>query len=388
MKVLACPDPHCYYDNHSRLGEDGTPSRLADWGQTADALVRLAIQQKVDLVVVPGDYFVTPRPPARAIIEVTRRFARLEEAGIPVVGCSGNHDTPGPGQLGPVDVIATLGRPAWGITTAQVITAAGIQVAVLPWAKPSAFTQEADSQGDAIQQTVDALLATARALAAQIDPSRQAILIGHWAVSGCRTSSGQTLFGEEPTLPVAELQALPFQAVIMGHIHRPQIMDETPGYPPVIHTGALERRDFGEENDPRGAYIVDLDTLKATWHDLPARRFLTIDLEPGDGWECRLHAEPVRDEIVRVCYRATEEQAKQFDHAAIIRALQEAGAHHVAGIFPEIDRGERSREATVTESTGPLEAMSKWLELKNDVSAELKGKALVVAGELLQEVSA
>ncbi|HHW13686.1 MAG TPA: exonuclease SbcCD subunit D [Firmicutes bacterium] len=391
MKVLAIPDLHCHYDNYSRPGEDGTPSRLVDWRRTADALVKLAIRERVDLAVAPGDYFVTPRPPARAIIEVANLFARLEAAGIPVVGCSGNHDTPGPGHPGPVDVIATLGQRAWGITTPQVVEVAGIQVAVLPWAKPSAVAAESESTGDAIQQTAGVLLGIARALAAQCDLSRPTIMIGHWAVAGCRTSSGQVLFGEEPTLPLAELQTLPFQAVIMGHIHRPQEWT-SPGAPPVIHTGALERRDFGEEHDRRGAYIVDLDTREVQWHDLPARRFLTIDLanvtggirsEPTE-WEL----DQVRDAIVRVCYRATEEQAKGIDHADIIETLYDSGARHVAGVFPEIIRGERGREASVTETTSPLEALDKWLALRADLSEDLRTKARAEAEALLKEVSA
>jgi exonuclease SbcD len=387
MKILAIPDLHCFYDNYSRTLEDGTPSRLADFRLTAGALVELAVAENVALAVAPGDYFVNPRPP-RAIIEVARLFSRLEDAGVPAIGCGGNHDAPGPGQPGPVDLIATLGRGAWGITTPQVVTVAGLQVAVLPWAKPSAFVEGAESQADANQQTVEALLAIARSLAGQLDHTRPAILIGHWAVAGCQTSSGQMLFGEEPTLPLAELQALPFQAVIMGHIHKPQIMDASPGQPPVIHTGALTRRDFGEENDPRGAYIVDLDTREVTWHHLPTRYFLTLDLEVGDDIEDILHGQPTGGAIVRARYRATQEESKQFDHAKIIQALYDAGAYHVAGVFPEIDRGERSREASITESTGPIDALKKWLGLRSDISEDLRARAIAEAAALLEEVQA
>jgi exonuclease SbcD len=401
MKVLAIPDLHCFYDNYSRVGEDGIPSRLSDFRQTSDAVVRLAVRERVDVAVAPGDYFVNPRPAPRAIIEVARMFSSLEEAGITVVGCNGNHDTPGPGQPGPVDVIATLGRSAWGITSPQVVVANGLQVAVLPWAKPSAFIQDAENVGDANQRTSEALLGIAHALSAQLDHTRQAILIGHWAVAGCQTSSGQVLFGEEPTLPLSELQALPFQAVIMGHIHKPQLWTGPgrpstihPGavqlVPPVIHTGALTRRDFGEENDPRGAYIVDLDTREVAWHDLPTRRFLTIDLEVGDENDIEhvLHGQPTSGAIVRARYRANEEEAKRFDHGAILKALHDSGAYQVAGIFPEVDRGERGREASITESTGPIEALEKWLQLRSDISGDLRAKVMAEAATLLEEVQA
>ncbi|MDI6872653.1 MAG: hypothetical protein QME79_15135, partial [Bacillota bacterium] len=73
-KVLAIPDLHTTYENYSHPLEDGTSSRLADWRRTADALVALAIREKVDLAVAPGDFFTTPRPTARAIIEVAGLF--------------------------------------------------------------------------------------------------------------------------------------------------------------------------------------------------------------------------------------------------------------------------------------------------------------------------
>ena len=395
MKVLAIPDLHAFPENYSRPSEDGIPSRLADWRRTADALVELAVRERVDLAVAPGDYFTNPKPPARAIIEVATLFRRLEDAYIPVVGCNGNHDLAGPGQAGPVDIIAKLGNPQWGITTPwAALVCPGVQVAVLPWAKPGSLLQNSESASDLVQRTSQALMDIARGFAAQLDPNRPAILIGHWPVAGCVLSSGQSLAGGEPSLPLHELQALPFRLIVMGHIHRPQFWQHLSGSI-VLHTGAFQRNDFGEEHDKRGAYIVDIETGVVEWHDLPARRFYTFCLD--DDTDVRAWLEGVigtgddfaaaRDAICRVTYRCTDELHRQVDQAALIRALEEAGAHQVAGVYPEIIKADRARASELTEQTLPLEALDAWLAMRTDLSAELRSEVRQAAESLMEEVT-
>jgi exonuclease SbcC len=195
--------------------------------------------------------------------------------------------------------------------------------------------------GDLIGRTSAALVAIVRGLAAQIDQIRPAILIGHWAISGCQTSSGMTMVGGEPALPLGDLQSGPWRAVIMGHIHRPQVF---PGDPVVLHTGAMERVDFGEERDPRGCYIVDTESGEATWHELPVRRFCTITLDDAEvhyvaggahaGIPLAAHEDRVRDAICRVRYRVTSDQAQRIDNGGLVRALDAAGAKKSEIILP------------------------------------------------------
>lgn len=389
-KVLCVGDPHCYYDNYSRMTEGGISSRLADWIRTGDAIVDLARRERVDLVVVPGDLYPNARPSSQAQIAVAELFTQLE-AIAPVVACNGNHDIAGPGQPGPVDLLGALGRPRWGITSPTIVEVAGIQVAVLPWAKPSGLITEAEGAGDLTARTSAALVAIVRGLTTQVDPSRPAILIGHWAIAGCQTSSGMTISGGEAALPLGELQAGPWRAVIMGHIHKPQVF---PGSPVVLHTGAMERVDFGEEDDPRGCYIVDTDTAEATWHALPVRRFWTWNLHPTEvdalaaGEKYALYDQTIfaRDAICRIRYRCTEEQAQRIDQGRLREVLEGFGAYHVAGVVQETVRADRTRAQGLSEETSPLTALDAWLDLRSDLTLDLKDEARAAAQALLEEV--
>jgi exonuclease SbcC len=394
-KILCGGDPHCWYDNYSRPADDGRPSRLVDWIRTGEAMLRLAKDQHVDLVVIPGDLFPNARPSSQAMIAMAQLFTSFELANIPVIACNGNHDIAGPGQPGPVNVLAELGRPRWGITTPAIVDVAGLQVAVLPWAKPSGLLADASGAGDLAARTSAALVDIIRGLGAQVDPAKPAILIGHWAIGGCQTSSGMTISGGEPALPLGDLQAGPWRAVIMGHIHKPQVF---PGTPVVLHTGAMERVDFGEEHDPRGCYIVDTETGEVTWHDLPVRRFWTWTISDTGvavlanamGTQSLVTLVPAtidaKGAICRIRYRCTEDQAKRIDNGALVRVLEEAGAYHVAGVYPEIIRADRSRAEGLTERTSPLEALDTWMAMKTDVPLDIKSAARAAAEQLLQEV--
>jgi exonuclease SbcD len=220
-------------------------------------------------------------------------------------------------------------------------------------------------------------------------PGRRNILIGHWTISGSVASSGQLLYGgTEPVIPLAELQAMEWDAVLFGHIHKAQVLSEKPF---IGYAGALERVDFGEEDDPRGCYIHDLDAGTYGWIDLPARRFHTIsasisseeDVAEDLYWFCKTI--PVTEAIARVKYKVTEDLAPLVDHAKIMDLLKASAPEYIAGIFPEITRSERSREASVTEETGPLDALSKWLD-KKEVSRGFKDGLMIVAAEMIKEV--
>jgi hypothetical protein len=105
--------------------------------------------------------------------------------------------------------------------------------------------------------------------------------------------------------------------------------------------------------------------MSVTWQfvEIPSRPFLALDLDgaqmqtlPDTEWQ------DVTDAVVRVRYRATEEQARRVDHAAIARALMDAGAWKVFAIQPTILRENRARIEGATEDLAPLAALGLWMD--------------------------
>jgi exonuclease SbcC len=192
---------------------------------------------------------------------------------------------------------------------------------------------------------------------------------------------------------MAELLAMGWDAVLFGHIHKPQVLNEKPF---VGYAGNLLCKDFGEEQNSQGCWILDLDTGKAVWREVPACRFVTIEwpetrlveLMAGgkEAFRAELSKIDVAEAIVRVRYPCTAEQAANVDTRLIRALLLENGAEAVAGIYPEIQRSERPRDKTMTASLDPLEALRKYLGTRTDVSEALRERAITWAQTLYARV--
>ena len=165
--------------------------------------------------------------------------------------------------------------------------------------------------------------------------------------------------------------------------------------------------DFGESGDDHGCWILefgdDRGASRTEFVPLADRRFVTVDVDLTDG-QSRLPAAatsgpeetdqsrrllspqqfPLTDAVVRVRYRATEEQHRRVDHAALERLIADAGAHKLyGGIQWEPVREQQARAEGLDESLGPLDALALWLEAQNMNGAQ--GAALqALLGEWLE----
>src|SRR5690606_38577403 len=179
MKVMSIPDLHAWPTTDVRPGEQ---NRREEWLEVTRFLVELASRHDVDLAVAPGDFFVNSRPSAQAIIDMNNFFSALEnDAGIPVVGISGNHDSAG-SQTGPVDILAELATTRWGTTSLveyQLDFPGGkiVQVICLPWIPSGRL---ASTYGDLKGMLTEAL----KMVEKNRDRVTYSILIGHWSIKG------------------------------------------------------------------------------------------------------------------------------------------------------------------------------------------------------------
>jgi hypothetical protein len=87
--------------------------------------------------------------------------------------------------------------------------------------------------------------------------------------------------------------------------------------------------------------------------------------------------------VVRVRYRASEEQHRRVDHAALQRLLADAGAHRVfGGIQWQPVRESRTRAEGMDETVEPLAALDLWLEAQSMNGSEGAALKALVAGYL------
>lgn len=181
---------------------------------------------------------------------------------------------------------------------------------------------------------------------------------------------------ESLTLTFLQLSAIAnpaFDYVALGHMHNQQKID----YPvPVIYPGSLQSIDFGDEEQEKGFYVIQLDKSALqgkriqSYDFVPVktRRFLTIkvDADTDDPTETVLHTianKDVEGAIVRLQVKVPAEKEGLLQESEIRKALKEA--YFIAAINKDVDKERRARIGSYSvEAITPIEALKLYFEIK------------------------
>lgn len=408
MRLLHFADLHLGIEQYGTVdSETGLPSRLLDVLKTLDQMVDHALDGGVDLAVFCGDAYRTRDPSQTQQRELAKRIKRLSDAGLPVFMLVGNHDLPNsPGRANTLEIFHTLGVRNVHVASQpgihRVETRKGlIQIAALPWLRRSGLLSREESRGMTIDQMVQRLEAvltsTISAMASSLDRSLPAILAAHVSVSAAKTGSEKSMtLGREPVLLPGSLALPSFDYVALGHVHRAQVVYRTP---PAAYSGSLERVDFGEADDDKGFYIVDIDPrlpqgnrcTNFRFQPVSARKFISIEVDIADD-----DSDPTETVMAAVAARSAElkgavvrlevNYAVQTDgklqEPMVRQALREASYITIAN---NINRQARTRlGGRSVEQLTPLQALELYLDSKN-VAAARKHLLLQHAEKLLQD---
>ena len=413
MKILHFADLHLGVESYGRIDPaTGLSSRFLDFLSALDQVVNYAVESKVDLVLFCGDAYKSREPSQTQQREFAKRINRLSTSGIPVFLLIGNHDLPNAiGRATTTEIFDTLAVKNVYVSNRPEIyripTNSGtVQIASLPWLRRSGLLSKEEAKNlnfEQINQRLQQVLTLKISdLAQKLDPALPSILAAHVWVSGTHLrptlegSERQMTIGQEHVLLVSNVAHPAFDYIALGHIHKRQVLSDNP---PVVYSGSLERLDFGEEEDEKGFYMVeiepDLETgnrlVSFEFHPVSGRRFVTINInvEPQDTdpTSTVLRAigeqeDKVSDAIVRLNISLPAEIEGQLRDNDIRDAVKEA---HYFTVAKDIKRETRLRLGKWTaEEITPLDALRIYLESKK-VSPE-RTKILLEYGErMIQE---
>ena len=318
----------------------------------------------------------------------SRFLKRLENPEIPCVAILGNvgHDQEGIDRPAALELFAShrfrvSRRP-------ELITEfAGVAVATLPSVPVSRLVAGSESaeRGPVFAQAAEALLRIATDLrddAAGLMPGCHTVLVGHWSMSGAALPNGMPVADlGEPILDQDAIGEIGYDAVILGHIHRSQVLSNQP----IFYCGSPLPVDFGEADVPHGCMVLDMGSYHVAHVPINSRSFVTIDCDLTDDFRWFDETDalaaavaarfPLTDAVVRLRYRCSEEQQRRIDLPAIKKLIADAGAHNLFQVAPEIVREDRARVAGVDENLPPQEALRAWVEangLSEDQAARLR----------------
>jgi DNA repair protein SbcD/Mre11 len=403
LNILHFADAHIDMANYGRHDpQSGLPMRVVDFLKSLDKIVDTAIEEKVDLVIFAGDTYKDRSPAPTFQREWRRRIMRLSRAGVPALLLVGNHDlSPALGRASAIEEFTTLEVPnVWVVEKPCFLKPSDlgglpVQVLALPWISRSGLIasigMSTSDPGKIFEAIESRLTDLVRTWLEEADPALPTIMTAHASIQGARYGGERNvMLGSDMVLPRSLVCDPRLDYVAMGHIHKPQDLNEK-AHPPVIYPGSIERVDFGEANDDKFFIVarVGRGRTEVSWRRLDGvrpfiDRYVTLDQEN----ECtdqliRALPEPVElaGAVVRLTVEYPREWEKLIDDAALRAHLVEAFEFHLVK-RPQAEMRIRLPEDQAIGSLSPLDLLDKHLSSVHTDQEEIQ-ELLRLAEEII-----
>ena len=229
-------------------------SMLDDQRYILEQVLSLLDARPVDGVLLAGDLYDKPVPPAEAVRLLDWFLTELAARGLPVFAVSGNHDSADRIAFGAqllagsrVYVSPVFAAPPAPITLTDEY--GPVDVWLLPFLKPAAVRhvfpdEKIESYNDAIGCVLNACAP---------DPARRNVLVAHQFVAGAAVcESEEPSVGGLDSVDVSLFEG--FDYVALGHLHSPQKV----GRDTARYCGTPLKYSFSEAGQQKSVTFVEL----------------------------------------------------------------------------------------------------------------------------------
>ena len=367
MRLAHVSDSHIDHSTHA--GQN----KLAAWRSSQRCLAyaaHRAAAEQVDVFVHPGDAFAHGHPTPEALKLWVEAVEPVQKAGIPIVLSLGNHELlrnrrgqrTATAVLG--DMLASRGPVEIVDETPRLLHFDFGQILALPWVDAMTVLHEHNATGmdesDANELVAAHVLSQVYDLLAQADVTEPLAMAAHLTVAGGHRGSEKDMASlfREPVVHAADLDALPFGYVALGHLHTPQALTAK-----VRYSGSPQRFTFTDEPDTKIFHIAEvsgsgqLDSVRSL--ATPARGLQTVRV--GEDVTIADKA------LLRVMLRPGERDVPPD----VERAVKASGARVVkverAPRVP-VERTEQAEHAMTLAST-PDDLLRAWLSEEHPEAA-------------------
>lgn len=402
IKVLHTADIHIGIENYGYINPNtGLNTRMEDFLRSFDIIVNHAIDNDFDLVIFAGDAFKVQSPSSTQQREFAKRVYQLAKANIPTILLAGNHDLSNRyGEATSMDIYGALKIDnVYVIEKPQFLninTKRGeVQIAAIPYISKSAMLTNEEYSMKTTEEVERILIGKISDLISsyimKANKDLPLIFTFHTGIDQATLGAETDLMvGKTFSLPLAVVARKEFDYVALGHIHKHQILCQLP---PVVYPGSIERVDFGEERDPKGFMVVELEKGNTTYEfiKLPARVFITIDVDvsesdnPTEEIIEAIRKKEIKDSVVRVRYTINANNTHLVDDKEIRKNLIGAFYYMIRPNVTDNTPRTRNPELNETISTDPIQSLERFLMLYPEIE-EIKEDLITRAKQLMETV--
>jgi exonuclease SbcD len=211
----------------------------------------------------------------------------------------------------------------------------------------------------------------------EADKELPLILTAHASVEGAMFGAERmVMLGSDLVLPTALVKDTRLDYVAMGHIHKPQDVNEG-HHPPVIYPGSIERVDFGEAKDDKFYIVAEVtrgDT-KVEWRKIEGtrpfieRRAVLKSSENVTEVLKNVLPKDMSEAIVKLVVEYPREFDTLIDESALRKHAEAAFEFHLVK-RPQIESRVRIPEGQVVSSMSPLDLLGQYFDSAKIEDAE------------------
>lgn len=257
MKFLHTADWHIGRKLHEYALEEEQADAL-------DKLEGIALEEKVDAVVIAGDIYDRGMPSENSVRMVNGFLKKLNlEDGLPLLAISGNHDSAERLATGADWFAATSFYMSTSLEQAlKPVEIGDVQFFLLPYFELSAARRLFADEG--VRNVDDAVRKIVGRMKEQFRDGFRHVLVAHFFAAGSLHSDSETRIsvGGLDAVGVDSLDC--FDYVALGHLHQHHASRSDT----VRYSGSLLKYSVSEVNDDKGVYIVDTDAGTVSYRKL------------------------------------------------------------------------------------------------------------------------
>jgi exonuclease SbcD len=383
MKLLHFADAHIDMANYGKHDpETGLPLRVLDFLRALDTIVNAAIDEKVDMVIFAGDAYKDRSPAPTFQREWGKRIIRLSRAKIPTLLLVGNHDlSPATGRAHAIQEFDTLEVPYVRVLQKpdflrpEQLWDLPVQIIAMPWVSRSGLMASIEVSGTDPKEVFSKIEARISELVEEwineADRNLPLIFTAHASVEGAVFGAERmVMLGADLVLPTSLVKDRRLDYVALGHIHKPQNLNE--GYhPPVIYPGSIERIDFGEAMDDKFYVVAEVacGETKVEWRKIDGTRpfierratlqssenvteFLTFNLPDP---------KQMSEAIVKLTVEYPRELDVFIDETALRKYAEHCFEFHLVK-KPKVEARVRIPQGQAISSLSPLDLLTQYFD--------------------------
>lgn len=232
-------------------------SMLEDQDYILKEILSIIIAQSPDAVLIAGDIYDKPVPPAEAVRLFDDFLVQLSRLNVQVFVISGNHDSPERIAFGSrlMDASGIHLSPVCQGTIEPISMTdpyGTVDFYMLPFIKPAHVRRFYEEESESIESYTDAMQTVIDHL--PINAKHRNVLLTHQFVTGSlRAESEELSIGGSDNIDASVFA--PFDYVALGHLHTPQNCGNTGR---IRYCGTPLKYSFSEARDTKSVTVAEL----------------------------------------------------------------------------------------------------------------------------------